>query len=745
MDIVGYTKPVVSHGGEAVECMVSTTSESYRARLVRLTGGDGEVTTDGWAAPLELPGRWQGYPRGSYLKAQLPSWPAWMSGGAAMQCWFFPTLLEGRQCLMSLDGEEATWDIEIDDDTIAFRQIVPGVTPDGPAGPGVLMVNPLRLRPDRWYFVAVSIDCERGRVGLAAARAAVPGHPSPGLETSWSDTSISWSIPRTAFVAASAAEGPAVRHFNGKIDSPRLFARSLPDSDFQALAQGAGPHSLGGLAAAWRFDPVHDSNSGMVEDTGPMRAHGELVNQPILAVTGRNWTGAHVDFGQAPDEYRAAYFHADDLADCAWAADFAFRVSDDLPSGVYGVELETSTARDVVPFIVSASLSRGPVAPLAVLLPTFSYLAYANEHASWLNPIGSTGDLERLAAAIGPADRWMAEEELNSIYDRHRDGTGVCLSSWLRPVLNFRHDYSMPLVRGPHQLPADMELLRWLDAEGIAHEVITDDDLHRSGSAALTRFRAIVTGSHPEYWSPEMLTGLDQYLAVGGRLVYLGGNGFYWVTICPAGRTDTIEVRRGRSGTRVWESAPGEEHHAFRDERGGAWRNRGWAPQRVAGVGFTAQGFDVSLPYRWAITAEHPEAGFIVAGIDTTGPLGTEGSVLGGAAGFEIDRADERLGTPPETVLVASATGFSDAYQGAIEDVTTADSRQGGSVSELVRSDIIFMTTEGGGAVFSVGSIAWCGALSSNGGKNDVARATRNVLERFADPGGFANTVDGRG
>ena len=76
-----------------------------------------------------------------------------------------------------------------------------------------------------------------------------------------------------------------------------------------------------------------------------------------------------------------------------------------------------------------------------------------------------------------------------------------------------------------------------------------------------------------------MLTGLDEYLSVGGRLVYLGGNGFYWVTICPAGRTDTIEVRRGRSGTRVWESAPGEEHHAFRDERGGAWRNRGWAPR----------------------------------------------------------------------------------------------------------------------------------------------------------------------
>ena len=120
---------------------------------------------------------------------------------------------------------------------------------------------------------------------------------------------------------------------------------------------------------------------------------------------------------------------------------------------------------------------------------------------------------------------------------------------------------------------------------------------------------------------------------------------------------------------------------------------------------------------------------------------GRTGTVLGGAAGFEVDRADERLGTPPEAVLVARAAGFSDAYQGAVEDITTADSRQGGSVCELVRSDVIFMTTESGGAVFSVGSIAWCGSLGSNGGKNDVATATRNVLERFADPNGSAIPV----
>ena len=67
--------------------------------------------------------------------------------------------------------------------------------------------------------------------------------------------------------------------------------------------------------------------------------------------------------------------------------------------------------------------------------------------------------------------------------------------------------------------------------------------------------------------------------------------------------------------------------------------------------------------------------------------------MLGGPAGFEIDRADPALGTPANAVLVASARGFSDAYQGAVEDVTTADSQQGGTVSELVRSDVVFFET----------------------------------------------------
>jgi N,N-dimethylformamidase len=37
-----------------------------------------------------------------------------------------------------------------------------------------------------------------------------------------------------------------------------------------------------------------------------------------------------------------------------------------------------------------------------------------------------------------------------------------------------------------------------------------------------------VTGSHPEYHTPNTLNAFQDYVDAGGRLAYLGGNGFYW-------------------------------------------------------------------------------------------------------------------------------------------------------------------------------------------------------------------------
>ena len=45
---------------------------------------------------------------------------------------------------------------------------------------------------------------------------------------------------------------------------------------------------------------------------------------------------------------------------------------------------------------------------------------------------------------------------------------------------------------------------------------------------------------------------------------------------------------------------------------------------------------------------------------------------------------------------------------------------------------MVYFETPNKGAVFSVGSIAWCGALSHNGYENNVSRITENVLRQFS-------------
>ena len=742
MELIGYAQPCVAHPGDTVDVKVSTSLPEFTAEVVRLG-----VETRPAVPPVagRFPGRYQELASGSYLLADVTgAGPATAGHTAAL--WFCPTWLPGPQCLMAGQAPEGGWELGIGADHRVSAAVWPGS--DAPAR--AISAGPV-LETGNWYFAAASWD-EGGQVTLVV----VPRGPlSATLPADAGPHDLGARCPAADVISVGAAvRGPGVRRcFNGKIDTPRLFSGPLPAASLAALAADAPAARIGGLRHEWRFGPGAALPPHRVRDTGPGRCDGTLANSPALGVTGRNWNPGTESFVVRPEEYGAAYFHEDDLTDAAWQTSLSFEVPAEWPSGAYGIRLHAGEHEDVVPLIVSAApgrpgagrsrAGRPPARALAaVLLPTFSYLAYANEHASWENPIRSAGDTSVLP--VTDRDRFMASHRLLSLYDLHPDGSGCCLSSWRRPVLNMRPGYHLPLIRGPHQFSADLELLHWLEHRQIEVDVLTDDDLHTRGAAALTPYRAVLTGSHPEYYSAQMLDGLDGYLAAGGRLMYLGGNGFYWVTTAPEDEPFLIEVRRGQAGTRVWESAPGEWHQAMTGERGGLWRHRGRSPQSLAGVGFTAQGFDESLPYRIVTDPGQERVRFIFEGIDAGAPLGGGGSVLGGAAGFEVDRADPALGTPAGAVVVASARGFSHAYQGAVEDVTTADSRQGGPDSALVRSDVVFFETSAGGAVFSVGSIAWCGALRQAGAETPVGRMTGNVLARFLDEAPFAAPGPGR-
>ena len=80
---------------------------------------------------------------------------------------------------------------------------------------------------------------------------------------------------------------------------------------------------------------------------------------------------------------------------------------------------------------------------------------------------------------------------------------------------------------GLRHYPADSHLLAWLEQKSIPYDVITDNELDTEGHAAISAYATVLTGSHPEYHTPQSLNALKIYQNNGGNIAYLGGNGFY--------------------------------------------------------------------------------------------------------------------------------------------------------------------------------------------------------------------------
>ena len=739
MNLVGYCDPLTVAPGETVRFMVSCASPTFHADVVRLIHGDPNPGGPGFkeieiatAVDGEYPGRVQPIVGGSHVL--VPDAPALrLAGSLTVQAWIFPTLPgPGAQGLLTQwdTAVGAGYGLVLDEEGALALWLGDG------AGGVERISTGVPLRAGRWYFVAARFEAASERVTLI--QEPVPSWPldDTNLRRNATTTIATVGHARSPLVMAgcASADGGIGGHFTGKIDRPRLFARALSDAELEALQGEQSPLALTDLVAAWDF--CQEISSSRVIDTGPHDLHGTAVNCPTRGVTGANWSGREPSFVHAPAEYGAIHFHDDDLEDAGWEPAAAFTVPDDVPSGVYALRLRGGGDEDHVPFFVRPRPGT-TTAPLAFLAPTLTYLAYANEHLE-AEPAELFPFLERDAHAA--EYRYIAENGLHSTYDTHHDGSSVCYSSWKRPLVNLRPRAIFRIFGSPERFGADLYLVDWLEHQEFPYDVITDEILHAEGVALLAPYRVVVTGTHPEYWTDPMLDALAAYLTAGGRVMYLGGNGFYWVTGVDQERPHVIEIRRWR-GTETCEAAPGEVYLSTTAELGGLWRYRNRAPQKLLGVGFTAQGNDYSQPYARQPGSFDPRAAFIFEGIGDDEPIGDFPSLMlrHGAAGYEIDRLDVALGTPPHALLLATATGFSDSYQHVIEEVLATDDQQGGTVDLDVRADMVFFEGPRGGAVFSVGSIAWCGALSYNDYDNTVSRVTENVLRRFLAEEGFVS------
>ncbi len=441
---------------------------------------------------------------------------------------------------------------------------------------------------------------------------------------------------------------------------------------------------------------------------------------------GWNWDGTEMNWSRKPEQYGAIHFHDDDLYDCDWQTDFSIRLPKDLKSGIYCVQLVQDGLEEFTPLFVRAPKGK-PTSSLAFLVPTASYLAYANHQmdTSWHFDELSSARF----TAINRTDQFLEETySLGlSTYDLHGDGSGVAHSSRLRPILNMRPKSDL------WQFNADTHIIDWLAAKGLDCDIITDEDLEHEGLECLKPYRCVVTGTHPEYYSLKMLDAVQDYTDRGGRLMYLGANGFYWRIAWHPTLDGVIEHRRSEAGMRAWMTKSGEIIH-------GLHRRifRPVAPQRPPAQRAGRHRLQrARLRLRRLLQSDCRPAAIRARPSSSkaypTSRIGDFGSIGGGAAGWEIDRADDSLGTPPHALVVAVADDFPASYHWVSEELNHTHSAVNGDTCPMVKCDMVFFETPHGGGVFSVSSISWAGSLAHNGYDNNVSRITENVVRRFLD------------
>ena len=750
--IYGYADPWSIKAGESLSFMISGEGlGAVDAQLVRLIHGDENPDGPGFVEqevasdiPAQLAVRRQFTQVGAFAVANDPDQRLAAPGDFTIYAFVCPTKPGvTRQAMLS------KWDIT------AGRGYALGISPEGRLefwiGDGEMIDHvsaEIPLLTKAWYFVAASFNATTRearlyQIGVINRYNSLTGpvvpfdHGSRVVEMLRVKPGDPGSA--TPFLWAGASEENDRRGrfvgmlYSGKIDRAGIVGEVLAPEAIEALAR-SGTMPAGAVIAHWDTT-VGYSDTGIgdvIIDLGPHALHAEGINRPVRGMTGWNWKGRADSFRLDPSQYGGIAFHDDALTDCRWQPNVTVAMPADFKSGVYALRLRSGEAEEHIPFFVRAAK---PKAPLAVLMSTFTYLAYANEHLAYDALIAQA--ITAHTPILTEAD--IAFNKLQefglSTYDHHSDGAGCCYSSWRRPILNIRPKHRMSSMGMPWALPADLSLIWWLEHSGLDYEILTDHDLHAEGIDALRPYRAVINCTHPEYYSEKMLDATEDYLCEGGRLIYAGGNGYYWVSGLREGEPHCMEVRKLDAGSRAWQADPGEGYLACTGERSGLWRSRGRAPQKIVGVGFTAEGMDESQPFERMPDSFHRRVAWMFDGIGPQEKIGDFGLGLGGAAGIEIDRYDLALGTPPHALLLAASHGHSDNYPLVSEEVTYAFPGRGGTQDPQVRADITYFTTAYDGACLSIGSIAWSQALPCRDGDNNVGRFMRNVLDAFLKPG----------
>jgi N,N-dimethylformamidase len=675
LSITGYTDRFSYSPGENVNIHASSTHSAGSWRLVRL-GHDGKAFTK---EPVTTPAAVDLAHREVALQSHgivdtvhLPAPPL------ALRTWAWVSLLPAKGAdpatLLAIEGLTLIVNFE---GRVVFA-----------AGENRLESRS-PLLPRRWYHVTGGLDAA-GKP-FVSVRPQRSGFGEAQPERVSGPIAVPWQKRAGALTIG--------RGLNGKLEAVSI-GRSKDEAEDDLLrldlAQGI---------STW---VLHDKQGAPV---------GRLVGLPTRAVKGRRWDGSHDDWRSAPDQYAAVHFHTDDQGDQQWPVTAVLCLPGNLATGVYAVELSAGRDVDHLPIVVRRK--EGRPAPLLVLLPSMTYLAYTGEHYKdeqlcW--PI----KCEELAAKFGRAN------DYHSMYDMHADASPVILCSLRRPLLCLRPDHYLRITGCEHGFSADLHLLGWLARQGFAFDVVTDHDLDIEGADLLKPYRGVLTGGHPEYMSARLLDALESYFDAGGSLAYLGGNGFCLTTALDPSDPTIMEMRRGSTGMR-WEGDAGEDYLQLTGMPAGLWNACGRMQFTMVGVNWAATGMVDGVPFQRTSASFDPRVAHLFEGIGKDELIGEHGAFLGAAASFEVDFANVLMGTPVHALVIATATMPEKFFTAPFPIL---DAVGGESKAKRRRADMVYFETGKRGVVFSASSIGWNGALSHDNDRNAASRLTANVCAR---------------